>query len=83
MGVHWWRCAVEIESQNWPGILNFFQLPIPAYGRVVDADTGEAIAGAELFPLDVPFNYGELITTSALGRCGAAPHQYSCTIRDE
>ena len=58
----------ELETENWPGILSFFRLPIPASGHVVDAATGAPIAGAELRAVELGWNYDEHVTTSAAGR---------------
>ena len=58
----------ELQTENLPGIMNFFELPIPAYGHVRDAATGLPVAGAELRSLAFAWNYGEYVTTSSFGR---------------
>ena len=58
----------ELELENWPGILNFFTIPTPASGNVVDAVTGAGIPNAELRSIEIAWNYGEFVSTSPAGR---------------
>ena len=58
----------ELQTENLPGIMNFFELPIPAYGHVRDAATGLPVAGAQLRSLSFAWNYGEFVTSSTFGR---------------
>lgn len=60
--------VAEINDRVLPGVMAFLSKPIPASGRVVDKDTGAAVAGAVITLPQLAFNYGEQVHSSPSGR---------------